>query len=124
MSWRDLMQAKPRQISNSPDLRDTSTKSTKPCGQIQESANSSNSVDFVDPTLRSENVKPPHSPKPGMTIRYRIPVIQSPTDYEWEWHEGSIELVDEDWQMVLVIPETEGQPWRWVARCYIQKEIP
>ena len=59
--------------------------------------------------------------QPGMTVQYRIPVrITSPTKYEWEWHCGTIELVDEDWQMVLIIPETEGQPWRWVAMYYIQ----
>jgi len=60
--------------------------------------------------------------KPGMRVQYRIPVrITSPTKYEWEWHSGTIEMVDEDWQMVLVIPETEGQPWRWVAMRYVSK---
>ena len=60
--------------------------------------------------------------QPGMTVQYRIPVrITSPTKYEWAWHQGTIELVDEDWQMVLVIPKTEEQPWRWVAMCYVTK---
>ena len=59
---------------------------------------------------------------PGLKVHYRIPVrITSPTKYEWEWHQGTIELVDEDWQMVLVIPKTEEQPWRWVAMCYVTK---
>ena len=35
-------------------------------------------------------------------------------------HRGRIELVDEDWQMVLVIPETEEEPWRWVGMTYVQ----
>jgi hypothetical protein len=59
--------------------------------------------------------------KPGMRVQYRIPVIKSPKDYEWECHRGRIELVDEDWQMVLVLPETEDQPWRWVNLTYIKK---
>ena len=58
--------------------------------------------------------------QPGMTVQYRIPVITSPTNYIWEEHSGKIELVDEDWQMVLVIPETEDQPWRWVSLTYVQ----
>ena len=63
--------------------------------------------------------------QPRMTVHYPIPVkITSPTKYEWEWHCGTIERVDEDWQMVRVIPETEEQPWRWVARCYVSKETP
>lgn len=61
---------------------------------------------------------------PGMKVQYRIPVkITSPTKYEWEWHQGRVEMVDEDRQMVLVLPETEDQPWRWVAMCYVRKEI-
>ena len=24
--------------------------------------------------------------------------------------------------MVLVVPESEDQPWRWVARCYVEAE--
>ena len=63
--------------------------------------------------------------QPGMTVHYPIPVkITSPTNYDWEWHCGTIELVDEDWQRIRVIPETEEQPWRWVPRCYVSKETP
>lgn len=58
--------------------------------------------------------------QPGMTVQYRIPVIKSPTNYEWEWHRGKIELVDERRQMVLVIPEREQEPWLWVAMIYIK----
>ena len=43
-----------------------------------------------------------------------------PTKDEGEWHRGTIELIDEDWQMGLVIPENEQEPWRWVAMVYIQ----
>jgi len=64
----------------------------------------------------------PSSIQPGATVQYRIPRIQSPTNHEWEWHRGTIELVDEDWQMVLIIPETEQEPWRWVAPCYVKAE--
>ncbi len=64
----------------------------------------------------------PGSFKPGTTIQYRIPSIQSPTNHEWEWHRGTIELVDEDWQWVLIIPEIEQEPLRWVAWCYVMTE--
>ena len=60
--------------------------------------------------------------QPGMTVQYRIPVrITSPTTYEWEWHQGKIEMIDEGQQLALVIPLDEGYPWRWVAICYIEK---
>ena len=61
MSWRDLMQAKPRPTSDSPDLRNTSTKSTKPCGQVPERPDASNFVDIVD-----EHREPECSDLPAM----------------------------------------------------------
>jgi len=77
-------------------------------------------MDSVGPQLGLRSKK--SAIQPGMTVQYRIPVrITSPTKYEWAWHQGTIELVDEDWQMVLVIPKMEEQPWRWVAMCYVAK---
>jgi len=122
MSWRTLMKAtnKPDPTFSAP--KETSTKYTKPCGQVPESPDTGNFVDIVDEFQRSEESKTLGSFTPGTTVHYRIPVkITSPTKYEWEWHQGTIELVDEDWQMVLVIPETKDQPWRWVAMCYVTK---
>ena len=48
MSWRDLMQAKPRPTSDSPDLQNTSTKYTKPPGPASKHPNQDNFVDIVD----------------------------------------------------------------------------
>jgi len=65
----------------------------------------------------------PSSIQLGATIQYRIPTrTQSPTNHEWEWHRGTIELVDVDWQWVLIIPEIEQEPLRWLAWCYVMAE--
>jgi hypothetical protein len=61
--------------------------------------------------------------QPGMTVRYRIPVrITSPTQYVWTWHQGTVEIVDEDQQLVLVTPVDEEEPWRWVSLTYVKAE--
>ena len=63
--------------------------------------------------------------QPGMPVQYRIPVkITSPTKHEWAWHRGTIEQVDEDWQRVFIIPDTEKGPQQWVAMCYVTKGTP
>ena len=101
--------------------QETSTKYTKPCGQVSEDPNQGNFVDIVDQNQGSEELKTLDSFKLGTTIQYRIPTrIQSPTNHEWKWHRGTIGLVDGDRQMVLIIPETEQEPWRWVAMVYIK----
>jgi len=65
----------------------------------------------------------PSSIQLGATIQYRIPTrIQSPTNHEWKWHRGTIELVDVDWQWVLIIPEIEQEPPQWLAWCYVKTE--
>ena len=68
---------------------------------------------------------PPQQPSiyPGMTVHYRIPVrITSPTNYEWEWHQGRVEIIDEDQHLVLVTPVDEEAPWRWVSLTYVKAE--
>jgi hypothetical protein len=61
--------------------------------------------------------------QPGMTVQYRIPVrITSPTKYEWAWHQGTVEIVDEDQHLVLVTPLDEKQTWRWVSLTYVKAE--
>jgi hypothetical protein len=58
---------------------------------------------------------------PGMTVQYRIPVrITSPTKYEWAWHQGTVEIVDEDQHLALVTPIDEEEPWRWVSLTYVK----
>ena len=60
---------------------------------------------------------------PGMTVQYRIPVrITSPTNYAWEWRQGTVEIVDEDQHLVLVTPVDEEAPWRWVSLTYVKAE--
>jgi hypothetical protein len=61
-----------------PDLQETSTKYTKPCGQASESPNQDNFVDIVDESQESEESKTMGSFKPGSTIQYRIPRLVSP----------------------------------------------
>jgi len=59
--------------------------------------------------------------QPDMIIHYEIPSTGArPTDSVWEWHQGRVERIDEDWQIALIIPDTEPQPWRWVSLVYIQ----
>ena len=122
MSWRILMKVAIQPAHNFPGPKETSTKYTKPPGPASERPNQGNFVDIVDESQRSGESKTLGSFTPGSTIQYRIPRIVSPVNYEWEWHRGRIELVDEDWQMVLVIPETEEQPWRWIWKGYIKAE--
>lgn len=57
---------------------------------------------------------------PGLVVRYRIPIVKNPVDYDWEWHEGTVNLINEAAQQVLIIPDTEEEPWRWVSTCYVQ----
>ena len=64
-------------------------------------------------------IENPESFQIGRRIRYRIPIGEA-TSYEWEWHQGRIELIDERWNMALVIPETERELWRWVSMIYIK----
>ena len=60
--------------------------------------------------------------KTGMTVQYRIPVeIKDYNDYTWEEHTGKVKRIDANRELVLVIPETEEEPWRWVAMCYVSK---
>ena len=58
--------------------------------------------------------------QPGVTVRYRIPVITSPTKYKWAWHQGAVEIIDENQHLVLVTPVDEEEPWRWVSLTYVQ----
>jgi len=120
MSWRTLMKAENKTDPTFPGSQETSTKYTKSQDPGSEDPTQDNIVDIVDESQGFEKSKALGSFKPGTKVQYRIPRIVSPTNYEWECHRGRIELVDEDWQMVLVIPETEEQPWRWVARCYVK----
>ena len=120
MNWRTLMKSENKPAPTFPGSKETSTKYTKPCEQDPKTSNRDNFVDIVDESQGSEESKTLGLFKPGTTIQYRIPRIGSPTNYDWEWHRGRIELVDEDWQMVLVIPETEQEPWRWVSLVYVQ----
>ena len=60
--------------------------------------------------------------KTGDRVVYRTPRIRTGFDHDWVECLGTVHMIDEDWQMVLVIPETEQEPWRWVASCYVQKE--
>jgi len=57
----------------------------------------------------------------GKQVHYQIPVFEWAKHIGWKKHIGTVELLDEVRQMVLVIPETEDQPWRWVAMCYVTK---
>ncbi len=58
----------------------------------------------------------------GKRVHYQIPVFASDRHIGWKKHTGTVELLDEVRQMVLVIPESEDQPWRWVAMCYVAAE--
>ncbi len=95
---------------------------TKPSGLVSEQSNQDNFVEIVEASQGSEESKPMSLIHPGATIQYRIPRIVSPANYDWEWHSGKIERVDERWQMVLVIPATESEPWLWVSMTYIKTE--
>jgi len=76
-------------------------------------------MESVEP--RPETLSSQSTVQPGMTVQYRIPVrITSPTKYEWEWHQGTVEMVDEDQHLVLVLPRDEEEPWRWVSLTYVQ----
>jgi len=81
--------------------------------------------------LTKDVVKPPKptqgdegaSPilKPGDQVVYRTPPIRSALGSDWIESIGTVHMIDENWQMVLVIPKTEEQPWRWVAMAYVRK---
>jgi hypothetical protein len=58
----------------------------------------------------------------GKRVQYQIPIFESDKHIGWKKHTGTVELLDEVRQMVLVIPESEDQPWRWVAMCYVEAE--
>ena len=78
--------------------------------------------DVVKPpksTKRDEGIRP--QLKPGDQVVYRTPRIRTPVDYDWIECPGTVHKIDDDRQMVLVIPKTEEQPWRWVAMCYVTK---
>jgi hypothetical protein len=118
------MKAEVQPVPTFPGPKETSTKYTKTCEQDPKTSNQGNFVDIVDESQGSKESKTLSSFTIGSTIQYRIPVrITSPTKYEWAWHRGTIELVDEDWQMILVLPETEEQPWRWIAAVYVQIHV-
>ena len=57
----------------------------------------------------------------GKQVHYQIPVFECDKHIGWTKHIGTVELLDEVRQMVLVIPETEEQPWRWVAITCVPK---
>jgi len=78
--------------------------------------------DVVKPpksTKRDEGIRP--QLKPGDQVVYRTPRIRTPVDYDWIECPGTVHKIDDDRQMVLVIPKTEEQPRRWVAMCYVTK---
>ncbi len=59
---------------------------------------------------------------PGDRVAYRTPhPIRSGTDYDWSEHIGIVELIDHNQEMILVIPESADQPWRWIAECYVSE---
>ena len=57
----------------------------------------------------------------GKQVDYQIPVFECDKLIGWKKHTGTVELLDDVRQMVLVIPETESQPWRWIAQFCITK---
>ncbi|MDR4495114.1 MAG: hypothetical protein R3B74_11960 [Nitrospirales bacterium] len=74
-----------------------------------------------DRNLQSDDPKDRGVPfVPGLVVGYRIPIVKNPVDYDWEWHEGTVDLIDEAAQQVLIIPDAEEEPWRWVSTCYVQ----
>ena len=51
----------------------------------------------------------------GQRVTYRIPVhITGLQSYTWEEHVGLVEMIDQKHHLVLIIPEDETIPWRWV----------
>lgn len=122
MNWRVLMKAETQAEPAFPDLQKRSTKYTKPCRQVRPRPVWSNFVDCVDEIQESEIAQPLGVLKPGTFVRYKIPRILTPIRYEWEWHEGTVDLINEETCRVLVIPDTEEGPWRWVSTCYVQSK--
>jgi len=57
----------------------------------------------------------------GKQVHYQIPVFECDKHIGWKKHTGTVELLDEVRQMVLLIPESEDQAWRWVAQFCITK---
>ncbi len=64
---------------------------------------------------------PARDPLLGQQVTYRFPInIQSSTDYTWQTHTGRATMVDQANHWVLVEPDHEAYPWRWVARVYVE----
>ncbi len=71
-------------------------------------------------SVRTVSPGPPFHP--GMSVTYQIPVnIQSPTQYSWQTHTGTIRAIDPIRQMILIVPESGADlPWVWIAGCYVK----
>ena len=132
MSWRTLMKAEIQPDPTFPDLQETSTKYTKPCGQASESPNQDNFVDIVDD---SETSDPRKWPEPslyqaqteeaplhvGQTVRATVPVdIKNHKGNKWEAYIGQVELIDYANQWALIVPENETAPRVWVNLTYVE----
>jgi hypothetical protein len=61
------------------------------------------------------------------TVRYRTPVIKTPTNYSWAWQHGIVKEISEQFEMVIIIPSDTPQklisiPFVYV-RAYEKNEI-
>ncbi len=132
MSWRTLMKAEIQPDPTFPDLQETSTKYTKPCGQASESPNQDNFVDIVDDMETSDPRKwrkpslykaqteeaPLHV---GQTVRCRVPVdINGPRDYQLAEYIGLLEMIDYANHLALVAPDDVTIAWQWVSLTYVE----
>ncbi len=63
----------------------------------------------------------------GDKVSYRTPVIETPTNYSWTWHHGTIQEISEHLELVVFIPSDTPQqlisiPFVYV-RAYEKNEI-
>ena len=86
---------------------------------------------FLDTQNTSINQFPEYTLPPlfqmGDKVSYQTPVIKTPTNYSWSWHDGIIKEILEQLELVIITPSDTPQklisiPFVYV-RAYEKKEI-